>query len=386
VGWGFDFGAVFWWSDWAVRAVRGSAGIGCLGEAGLEIAQMVRIGIIGIGFMGYTHFEGARGLEGAAVTAIATRDAKKLAGDWTSIQGNFGPPGGQVDTSGLKRYSDYRELIADPDVDLVDICLPTDRHFEVVMESLRAGKATLVEKPISVSLEEAEQMVEASHRLGVPLYVAHVLPFFPEFRYAAESIRDGRFGGLLAANFRRVICRPDWSGDMSDFRKLGGWGIDLHIHDNHFIAHACGRPSAVFSRGLLQEGFVNHVHSSYIYDDNRAVTCVSGGVAAKGLQFAHGFELYFENATLLFDAGTLAGSWVVSRPLSLLQSDGAMTHPELGGSGSWCGAFTDELQLAADALRGVRGAGPLSAETALAALQLCWAEARSIQTGVAVTL
>ena len=347
---------------------------------------MIRIGIIGIGFMGYTHFEGSRGLEGARVTAIATRDTKKLAGDWTSIQGNFGPPGGMVDTSGLKRFTDYRELIADPDVDLVDICLPTDRHFEVVMESLKAGKPTLVEKPISVSLEEAEQMVEASRRLGVPLYVAHVLPFFPEFRFAAESIRDGRFGALLAANFRRVICRPEWSGDMSDFRKLGGWGIDLHIHDNHFIAHACGRPSAVFSRGLLQEGFVNHVHSSYIYSDNRAVTCVSGGVAAKGLQFAHGFELYFENGTLLFDAGTLAGNWVVSRPLSLLGNDGTLTNPQLPGGGSWCSAFTDELQLAADALQGRREAGPLSAETALSALQLCWAEARSIQSGAAVQL
>ena len=347
---------------------------------------MVRIGIIGIGFMGYTHFEGARGLEGAQVTAIATRDTKKLAGDWTSIQGNFGPPGGMVDTSGLKKFTDYRQLIADPDVDLVDICLPTDRHFEVVMESLQAGKPTLVEKPISVSLQEAEQMVEASRRLGVPLYVAHVLPFFPEFRFAAESIQDGRFGALLAANFRRVICRPEWSGDMSDFRKLGGWGIDLHIHDNHFIAHACGRPSAVFSRGLLQEGFVNHVHTSYIYSDNRAVTCVSGGVAAKGLQFAHGFELYFENGTLLFDAGTLAGNWVVSRPLSLLGNDGTLTNPQLPGGGSWCSAFTDELQLAADALLGKRQAGPLSAETALSALQLCWAEARSIQSGTAVQL
>ena len=55
---------------------------------------MIRIGLIGIGFMGMTHFEGARQLKGAKVTAIATRDAKKRAGDCTSIQGNFGPRGG----------------------------------------------------------------------------------------------------------------------------------------------------------------------------------------------------------------------------------------------------------------------------------------------------
>jgi len=345
---------------------------------------MVRIGIIGIGFMGYTHFEGARDLTNARVTAIATRDAAKLAGDWTSIQGNFGPPGGHVDLSDVRKYTDYRQLIADPDIDLIDVCLPTDRHFQVVMECLEAGKPTLVEKPISVQLPEAETMVRTAKEKSVPLFVAHVLPFFPEFRFAAEAIQDQRFGKLLAADFKRVICRPDWSSDMSDFRKLGGWGIDLHIHDNHFIAHACGKPKAVFSRGLLQDGFVNHVHSTYVYDDGPAVTCVSGGIAGKALQFSHGFSLYFENATVLFDAGTLAGNWVVSRPLSVMNSDGTMTHPELGGSGKWCGAFTDEMQLAADALSGRRSAGALSGDTALAALQLCWAEAKSIETGTIV--
>jgi len=131
---------------------------------------------------------------------------------------------------------------------------------------------------------------------------------------------------------------------------------------------------------------VNHVHSSYLYPDGPAVTCVSGGIGAKALQFAHGYELYFERATVLFDAGTLAGNWLVSRPLSVLGSDGSLTTPELGGNGKWCGAFTDELQLAVDALTGKRDAGPLSAETALSALQLCWAEAASIASGAAVSI
>ncbi|MCA9065441.1 MAG: Gfo/Idh/MocA family oxidoreductase [Planctomycetaceae bacterium] len=347
---------------------------------------MIRIGIIGVGFMGYTHFEGARDLQGARVVAISTRDPRKLAGDWTSIQGNFGPPGGHVDVSELKCCSDYHELLNDPDIDLIDVCLPTDKHHQVVMESIKAGKPTLVEKPIAVDLEQAKEMVAAARSAGVPLFVAHVLPFFPEFRYAAEAIQDGRFGKLKAAHFKRVICPPDWSSDMSDFRKLGGWGIDLHIHDNHFIAHACGRPEAVFSRGLLQDGLVNHVHSSYVYADGPAVTCVSGGIAARGLAFGHGFELYFDDATLMFDAGTYAGEWVVSRPLSLIRNDGTIVQPELSGSSKWCGAFTDELQLAVDALQGKRPAGPIDAETALAALQMCWAETQSIAAGVAVAV
>lgn len=345
---------------------------------------MTRIGIVGLGFMGYTHFEGARDISGGKVTAFATRNTAKLSGDWTSIQGNFGPPGGQVDVSDLKCYSDYKELLADPDIDLVDVCLPTDKHFDVVMESLAAGKPTLVEKPISVDPEQAKQMVAAADKAGVPLLVAHVLPFFPEFSFAAKAIQSKEFGKLKAGHFKRVICPPDWSNDMSDFRKLGGWGIDLHIHDNHFIAHACGKPDAVFSTGLLQDGFVNHVHTSYVYgSDGPAISAVSGGIAAKGLAFGHGFELYFEDATLLFDAGTYGGEWVVNRPLSLVASDGSVSAVDLPEGDKWCAAFTQELQVAVNHLQG-QPAGPLSSNLALDALNICYAEAKSIQDGTIV--
>lgn len=340
---------------------------------------MVRIGIIGVGFMGYTHFEGARDLAGAKVTAFATRNKKKLSGDWTGIQGNFGPPGGQIDVSELKCYSDYKQLLADPDIDLVDVCLPTDKHCDVVLESLAAGKPTLVEKPISVDLAEALKMKAAAVTAGVPLLVAHVLPFFPEFQFAANAIHTKKFGALRAAHFKRVICPPDWSSEMSDFRKLGGWGIDLHIHDNHFVAHACGRPESVFSSGLLHDGFVNHVHTSYNYGDGGpAVTAVSGGIAASGLAFGHGFDLYFEDATVVFDAGTYGGEWVVNRPLSVITNDGKVEAVELSASDKWCGAFTQELQVAVNHLAKGDDAGALSSDLALDALRMCYAESESI--------
>src|SRR5216684_6663903 len=60
---------------------------------------MIRIGIVGIGFMGMIHYLAARKLKGAQVTALCSRDAKKLAGDWRSIRGNFGPPGERMDLS-----------------------------------------------------------------------------------------------------------------------------------------------------------------------------------------------------------------------------------------------------------------------------------------------
>lgn len=348
---------------------------------------MVRIGIIGIGFMGYTHFEGARDLQGGGITAIATRDDKKLAGDWTGIQGNFGPRGGHVDLSAIRKYRDYRELLADPEIDLVDVCLPTDMHEKIVLESFQAGKHTLVEKPIAIDLKAADGMVAAAKKAGKLLLVGQVLPFFPEFGFLADAIRTGKFGKLRAAHFRRVICPPDWSAEMSDFRRLGGWGIDLHIHDNHFIALACGVPKQVFSRGTLQDGLVNHVHTQYIFNDpGLAVTCVSGGIAAKGLAFGHAFEAYFDDATILFDACTLAGQWTVNRPLTVITNDGKAETPTLAGGATWCAGFTAELQAAVESVKTGTAAPMLSGALARDALKMCCAEAESIATGKAVAV
>jgi predicted dehydrogenase len=185
---------------------------------------------------------------------------------------------------------------------------------------------------------------------------------------------------LLAANFRRVISSPKWSSEMSDFRKLGGWGIDLHIHDNHFISLICGVPQQVFSRGILQDGFVNHVHTQYVYDDpSLAVTSVSGGIAADGLAFSAGFEIYLENATLLYIAGTLGGEWLQDRPLTLV-TGGKVTQPKLKGGTEWCSAFTSELQAAVDAVKTGEIPRLLSDELARDALKVCYAEAKSIAT------
>jgi predicted dehydrogenase len=65
---------------------------------------MVRIGIVGVGFMGMIHYLAARNLKDARVEGICSRDEKKLAGDWRSIQGNFGPRGEMMDLSGIKKY------------------------------------------------------------------------------------------------------------------------------------------------------------------------------------------------------------------------------------------------------------------------------------------
>src|SRR3954451_21756752 len=111
---------------------------------------MVRIGIVGLGFMGMIHYLAARNLKGPRVAAVCSRDSKKLAGDWRSIQGNFGPRGEMMDLSGIDKYADLDDLLADKDIDLIDVCNPTHLHPETALKALKAGKHVLVEKAIAL--------------------------------------------------------------------------------------------------------------------------------------------------------------------------------------------------------------------------------------------
>jgi predicted dehydrogenase len=340
---------------------------------------MVRIGVVGIGFMGMIHFYGAKKLRGGNVAAIATRNPRKLAGDWSSIQGNFGPRGSKSeDLRGVAKYVEIDDLLADRSIDLVDICLPTDKHADVAIAALRAGKHVLVEKSIALDVRDANRMVLAARRARRQLMVAHVLPFFPEFAFARQAIRSGRYGKLLAAHFKRIISKPTWSEDIASLEKTGGPGVDLHIHDTHFIGLVCGVPKQVYSRGITERGYVQYLTTHYIYGDSGpTVTCSSGAICQSGRPFVHGYEIYLRKATLLYELGT--------QPLSVLTADGKSEQPKLG-SGDPIAAFTAELQHAVNVIQ--RGADPaeLSGELARDALLLCHREGKSVHTGKPVAV
>jgi predicted dehydrogenase len=351
---------------------------------GTNGGSMVRIGIVGMGFMGMIHFLAARKLKNGRVVAFSTRDKKKLKGDWRSIRGNFGPAGAKMNIKGLRPYAEIDALLADPEIDLVDVCLPTHLHTDVTVRALQAGKHVLVEKPIALAVEDANRMTAAAAAAGKLLMVGQVLPFFPDWAFVLDAARSGRFGKLQAAHFRRIISKPDWSAEMADPKLTGGPAVDLHIHDTHFIQLLCGRPRQVFSRGVCEGDTVLHLETTYLYDgvDAPAVTCSSGGLSQKGQAFTAGFEVYFEKATLMQDFATLGGKPVLSKPLTVLTADGKVRQPKLPGDPVAC--FAQEVQTAVTAVATNTPAPALSAEGALLALVLCHREIESVKTGRAV--
>ncbi len=340
---------------------------------------MVRIGIVGLGFMGMIHYLAARKLRDAQVVAIGSRDEAKLAGDWRSIQGNFGPRGEIMDLSGIKKYRTVDEMVADPEIDLIDVCNPTHLHPETAIKALQAGKHVLVEKAIALNTADADAMLAAAKKAGRLLMVAHVLPFFPEFAFAAQAIRGGTFGKLLGGHFKRVISKPDWSADIGDAAKTGGPAVDLHIHDTHFIGLVAGVPKQVFSVGVTSGDSVDYLTTSYLYGPGGpAITCSSGALTMKGRPFVHGYEIYLEKATLVYESGTC--------PLTVLQADGTSEQPKLAGGDEATTAFTAEIQAAVDGVKSGREPDLLSGQLARDALVLCHRECESVRSGRAIAV
>jgi predicted dehydrogenase len=348
---------------------------------------MVGIGIVGIGFMGMIHYLAARKLTGGQVTALCSRDPRKLAGDWTSIQGNFGPRGTQMDLSAHAKHPQVHDLLADRNVDLVDLCVPNDEHARLAVKALEAGKNVLVEKPIALTVVDADRMVAAARASGKLLMVAHVLPFVPEFGFALEAVQSGKYGKLQAAHFTRVISKPDWSAGIADATRSGGPAIDLHIHDTHFVGLVCGVPRAVQARGVVEHGAVVHLSTQYLYDDpSLAVSALSGALSQSGRPFTHGFEIYLERATLSFGFANLAGEGQLVPPLSVILPDGKVERPDLGSTGDPVDAFVSELTVAVNAVAGGTEPSQLSGTLARQALALCAAEVESVQTGKSITI
>jgi predicted dehydrogenase len=284
-----------------------------------------------------------------------------------------------MDLSRLKKYRLLDDMLADPDIDMIDVCNPTHLHPESALKALAAGKHVLVEKAIALQPAEADAMVAAAKKAGKLLMVAHVLPFFPEFAFAAEAIRSGRQGKLLGGHFKRVISQPDWSAEIGDAAKTGGPAVDLHIHDTHFIGLVCGVPGKVFSTGIVQNDVVTYVTTQYLYGKGGpAVTCSSGAVAMKGRQFVHGFEIYLEKATLAYESGTC--------PLKVLTADGKVEQPALTGGDDPTTAFTSEIQAAVDSIKAGKPHDYLNGKLARDALAMCHLECKSAKTGKAVAV
>lgn len=342
---------------------------------------MIRVGIVGIGFMGMTHYRAYQKIRGAKVAAICEADATRREGDWRSIRGNFGVQGTVMDLGLIARYSKIDDLLADPRIDLVDICLPTPLHRQAAVAALKSGKHTLCEKPIALRTADARAMLATAKQAGKMLMIGHVLPFFPEYNFAYKTITSGRYGRFLGGHFKRIISEPTWIPDYFDPDRVGGPMLDLHVHDAHFIRLICGMPRKVRTVGRNRGKVLEQFSTQFLFDDpSLCVTAASGVIAQQGRSFTHGYEIYLEKATLFFDYAAFPKGSDTHTPLSVLTHDGRILQPRLG-DGDPSAAFVAELTEVVRAVRTNRPSLLLAGDLAADALDICHQQTSPLRKG-----
>jgi predicted dehydrogenase len=266
---------------------------------------MLKIGILGMGGMGWFHTSRIFQLPQAKLVAIADVRPDRLEARHAvtiNIENREGP----VDLSGVARFPDASRLIAEADVDIVDICLPSYLHARYAVEALQAGKHVLCEKPMALNAADAGQMIAAAGKAGRRLMIAQVIRFWPEYRYLRRCVKEGIYGRLLSLNFYRISGRPIWSWEnwMLDPALSGGAPYDLHIHDVDYTNSLLGLPDAVQASRRVSDppGSYDIIHASYHYQDGPQVH-IHGGWGLAQIPFKAGFEAWFERGFVRLDPG-----------------------------------------------------------------------------------
>jgi predicted dehydrogenase len=246
----------------------------------------MNVAVVGAGFAGGIHAQAwaGVGIESLLVVDADAERARAAAERWDG------------------RPSTAVEDALGPAIDAVSVCLPTAFHADVTLGAVQAGKHVLCEKPMALSADEAERMIEAAAGVGVTLMVAHVLRFWPEYDVLGELVSSRRLGGLRALSCYRLVTRPgDYAPWLLDPTQGLGLG-EVMIHDLDIAAFLLGRPSAITAHGVRDGDGWAHLQA-LLRSGSGVVTSVEAGWGTPPADpFVAGFRAVFEDGHAEYDS------------------------------------------------------------------------------------
>ena len=268
---------------------------------------MTGIALLGAGFMASTHSAIYATVAGAEVRVVCGLEEERVRA--------------LAEPHGAEATADWDAALATPGVDAVDICLPTPLHRPVAERALAAGKHVLLEKPVALTLEDADAIGAAAEASGRLLMVGHVLRFMPEIAELRRLVAAGELGRPLAATAIRLSPPADWNDWMGDPARSGGTLVDLAIHDFDILAELLGPARRVIARGVA-----GGTHVSALVEHERGEATVEASHAMPpSYPFTAGLRVLCEGGVLehRFVAG--AGDEVSGEVVSVLG-----VHPREG--------------------------------------------------------
>ncbi|WP_425955198.1 Gfo/Idh/MocA family protein [Xylanimonas sp. McL0601] len=212
-------------------------------------APAIRWGILGAGNIAASFSDGVRDRTRASVVAVGSRDVAKA----QAFADAHAP--------GARAHGSYEDLVADPEVDVVYVATPHSHHLEHTLLAIRAGKHVLVEKPITRSVAEAEQLLEAAREAGVFLMEAMWTRFLPHVAALRGAIARGEIGEVVTIEAEFDVFFPyDPAHRLFAPDLAGGALLDLGIYPIAFAHDLLGVPSSITVKGTRAEtGVDDHV-------------------------------------------------------------------------------------------------------------------------------
>jgi predicted dehydrogenase len=334
-------------------------------------AAKVNVAVVGLGFMGVTHLRAYQQVEVANIVAVCDAVRLPVNGVLQGVAGNIKKSDDIHLGTQVHVCRKLEEVLALPEVELVDLCTPTPLHPEQAIASLKAGKHVLCEKPLARTSAAAREILEVHSANKGFLMPAMCMRFWPGWSWLKEVIEKQTYGKVLVARFRRLSEMPGWSkqGTYTGATDLGGALFDLHIHDTDFVQFLFGRPQSVFSTGVTGPGgSINHVVTQYLYPGGPAVHAEGSWLLAKGFNMA--YTLHCERATLDFD---------LSRGADAMQlcamGEGPQTLKFDGPDG-----YGQEIRYIVECVQNRRQPTVVTAQDGVSALEICEAEEKSLKT------
>ena len=335
-------------------------------------ARPVNVAVVGLGFMGVTHLRAYLDNPQARVVAVCDANRAPVNGVLAGVAGNIKKSDDIVLGPQVKVFRTLDELLAAPEVELVDLCTPTPLHPAQAMAALKAGKHVLCEKPLARTSAAAREILAVAEKAPGFLMPAMCMRFWPGWSWLKQVVNEQTYGKVLAARFRRVSAMPAWGGQgtYTGGGDLGGALFDLHIHDTDFVNHLFGRPASVFTSGVTSAaGAINHVVTQYIYPNGPEVHAEGSWLLASGFNMA--YTLLCERATLDFDLARGADALIVSetgQPPRVVKPDGT-------------DGYAGEINYLLDCVANRRVPRIVTARDGVTALEICEAEETSLRSG-----
>ncbi len=223
---------------------------------------MYKVAVVGAGFMGQTHSAGYAKIKDVKIAAVVDKvepSRKKLA-----------------DAYKAKDFASLEQCLDAMDVDIVDICVPTNFNLPLVKTATAAKKAIVLEKPIALTLKEADEIISLVKKSGVKMMVAHVLRFWPEYVLMKKLFDQGKIGKPLSGFAQRVCCAPPTVRWYRDPKMGAGAVLNLTIHDFDTLNWFFGKPTRVYATGHFGEfGSLDDLCCTISYPDG-VDACVEG--------------------------------------------------------------------------------------------------------------